>query len=803
MSRIIVKNLPKYATEDRLKEFFSEKGEVTDAKLMRTREGKNRQFAFIGYRTEKEAEEAIKYFNKSFMDTSRIICEVAWKVGAMDIPRPWSQYSKEKQEIKPEKSSKILSGKTKPDKKSSNLSNENDDAKLKEFRQVMQPRSKSKMWANDLVVPTHDQSGKGNKEHGTLKKDLKQLNREENSGREVEMPDENQVLGGDDEDSDTDYFKSRVTKEWSDSESDGDGENEFNLDPSEGNLDKKDFNEEDIDESDFEESNVNPGNVSSNSEDTNEVLQSGRLFVRNLPYAATEDELAELFSKFGNISEVHLVIDKETKRSKGFAYVHYRAPEDALRALEELDHSIFQGRLLHIMPAKAKDLSSNQGNLFTEGKTKTLKERRVEEKKASEADGNTQAWNSLFMRADTIVENIARRFGISKSDFLDREADDLAVRIALGETQIIAETKKALTNAGVNVASLEELATRTTEGVKRSNHVLLVKNLPYSSTESELSKMFGKFGSIDKIILPPTRTLALVIFLEPADARAACRGLAYKRYKDAPLYLEWAPGNILSQDLDIDKSNMIVGEQEAKKVSLEHQIKEISQDELDPDRVESRSLFVKSLNFKTADETLRKHFSENMKEGRVLSVKIKKHLKNGKNVSKGFGFVEFDSVETATNVCRDLQGTVLDGHALILELCHAKKDEKVLKKSGNDQSSTKIIVRNVAFEATEKDLRQLFSPFGQIKTLRLPMRFGKHRGFAFIKFVTKQEAQNALNALSSTHLYGRHLVLERAKEGETLEELRARTAAQFANDEEGFQNPTKISKKRKITALAD
>lgn len=36
-------------------------------------------------------------------------------------------------------------------------------------------------------------------------------------------------------------------------------------------------------------------------------------------------------------------------------------------------------------------------------------------------------------------------------------------------------------------------------------------------------------------------------------------------------------------------------------------------------------------------------------------MQVKKHLKNGKNVSMGFGFLEFDSVETATNVCRDLQ----------------------------------------------------------------------------------------------------------------------------------------------------
>jgi len=109
----------------------------------------------------------------------------------------------------------------------------------------------------------------------------------------------------------------------------------------------------------------------------------------------------------------------------------------------------------------------------------------------------------------------------------------------------------------------------------------------------------------------------------------------------------------------------------------------------------------------------------------------------------GFGFIELiDSVETATNICRDLQvitnpdivyscwnlllflltlffqsfvqGTVLDGHAHILQLCHAQKDEHAVKKAGKDKSSTKLLVRNVAFEATEKDLTQLFSPFGQV-----------------------------------------------------------------------------------------
>lgn len=46
-------------------------------------------------------------------------------------------------------------------------------------------------------------------------------------------------------------------------------------------------------------------------------------------------------------------------------------------------------------------------------------------------------------------------------------------------------------------------------------------------------------------------------------------------------------------------------------------------------------------------------------------------------------------------------------------------------------------------------------------------------------------------------------VLERAKEGESLEELRARTAAQFTDEQNGFQNPAKLSKKRKDMTIFD
>lgn len=59
-----------------------------------------------------------------------------------------------------------------------------------------------------------------------------------------------------------------------------------------------------------------------------------------------------------------------------------------------------------------------------------------------------------------------------------------------------------------------------------------------------------------------------------------------------------------------------------------------------------------------------------------------------------------------------------------------------------------------------------------------------HRGFAFVEFLTKQEAKQAYDALVHTHFYGRHMVLEYAKADDTLEELRAKTKRKFQAGED-------------------
>lgn len=72
MSRLIVKGLPKHLTEERLKNHFSSAGEVTDARIRRTKDGRSRQFGFVGFKSSDEAKDAKRMFNNSFLDTNKV-----------------------------------------------------------------------------------------------------------------------------------------------------------------------------------------------------------------------------------------------------------------------------------------------------------------------------------------------------------------------------------------------------------------------------------------------------------------------------------------------------------------------------------------------------------------------------------------------------------------------------------------------------------------------------------------------------------------------------------------------------------
>ena len=79
-----------------------------------------------------------------------------------------------------------------------------------------------------------------------------------------------------------------------------------------------------------------------------------RLYVGNLPYQATEDELTELFSQAGPVASVQVMRDTMTGRARGFAFVEMGTEEGAQKAVAELHQHQFGGRALVVNEARPR-----------------------------------------------------------------------------------------------------------------------------------------------------------------------------------------------------------------------------------------------------------------------------------------------------------------------------------------------------------------------------------------------------------------------------------------------------------------
>ena len=79
-----------------------------------------------------------------------------------------------------------------------------------------------------------------------------------------------------------------------------------------------------------------------------------RLYVGNLPYSTSEDQLTELFSRAGKVDTVRVMRDMATGRARGFAFVEMGSDEEAQRAISELHEHQLEGRALVVNEARPK-----------------------------------------------------------------------------------------------------------------------------------------------------------------------------------------------------------------------------------------------------------------------------------------------------------------------------------------------------------------------------------------------------------------------------------------------------------------
>jgi cold-inducible RNA-binding protein len=86
-----------------------------------------------------------------------------------------------------------------------------------------------------------------------------------------------------------------------------------------------------------------------------------RLYVGNLSFNTTADGVRTAFQQFGTVSDVHLVTDRETGRSRGFAFVTMGTPEEAAKAIEGMDGKTLDGRPLRVNEAEQRQQRGGGG----------------------------------------------------------------------------------------------------------------------------------------------------------------------------------------------------------------------------------------------------------------------------------------------------------------------------------------------------------------------------------------------------------------------------------------------------------
>ncbi|XP_053194135.1 uncharacterized protein LOC128378592 [Scomber japonicus] len=173
-----------------------------------------------------------------------------------------------------------------------------------------------------------------------------------------------------------------------------------------------------------------------------------------------------------------------------------------------------------------------------------------------------------------------------------------------------------------------------------------------------------------------------------------------------------------------------------------------------PDINDMTSLKVNNLPYRTSPETLRQVFE---KYGRVGDVHIPRDPCTREN--RGFAFVRFHLKQDAEQALDGMDGTVLEGRELRVEMAHVD-GIKV-------DTLTSLKVDNLTYRTSPDTLRVMFEMYGRVGDVHIPRDpyTKESKGFAFVRFHHKRDAEDAMDAMDGAMMDGRELRVQMAHGG--------------------------------------
>lgn len=94
------------------------------------------------------------------------------------------------------------------------------------------------------------------------------------------------------------------------------------------------------------------------------------IYVSNLSFHTNEEDLKDLFSKYGTVTSVKIITDRETSRSRGFGFVEMSSTDEGNKAIAGLNSREIEGRMLSVSLAKERENRSTERNSFSRSNNK-------------------------------------------------------------------------------------------------------------------------------------------------------------------------------------------------------------------------------------------------------------------------------------------------------------------------------------------------------------------------------------------------------------------------------------------------
>ncbi|KAH7524900.1 hypothetical protein FEM48_Zijuj06G0168400 [Ziziphus jujuba var. spinosa] len=363
------------------------------------------------------------------------------------------------------------------------------------------------------------------------------------------------------------------------------------------------------------------------------------LYVGDLDPNVNEGQLFDLFNQVAQVVSIRVCRDQARRQSLGYAYVNYGNPQDAANSMEILNYTPINGKPIRIMfshrdPSIRK---SGYANIFIKNLDTSL---------------DNKALHDTFAAFGTILscKVAVDKNGLSKGyGFVQYDNDESAQNAIKQLNGMLINDKQVF--VGLFIRRHER--SRANGSPKFTN--VFVKNLSEATTDEDLKKLFGTFGTITSAVVA-----------RDGNGKSRCFGFINFQSSDAAAAaVEKLNGSI------IDDKVLYVGRAQ-RKAEREAELKaKFEQERISRfEKLQGANLYVKNLDDSINDEKLKEIFTE---FGSITSCKV---MVDSQGLSKGSGFVAFSTPEEAARALNDLNGKLIGRKPLYVAVAQRKEERK-------------------------------------------------------------------------------------------------------------------------------